>query len=723
MKDLANQLVSEDDTYDIEDPQACRHFWWLMVELDTQLSFLLGRCPSIDPSHNIPKPKLPEDPSEENDSVRDVLDFTEYMIEFLNHIHQDQNDRHSHWEARTTILQSELNKLHAMQSKLPVLPTATPSGPVANAIAQHQVDVHLVLIVLYCQVLRSTSTENTRSGRPRNMRKSSMKNHYWGLLKSLRASVDIFDHSYGLDPATIASSWPRCFGVFCAASMLGIARIRQDLDMETDAKRIERTLEIFIDLANAGQAPGVAQHASETLTDILDAIKDLEQRPSGSAAPLQTPHERIPQDEYASQPAIPRGTKSIPKMKPEVPSLKRSNTSNLEDMRAGKRFRTGTGPGVHENALRTPAWQDLSYSQATSLDDTTTGPKQEPTSSQGFVQQPYLLNVSTSFSDQMEYYEAGYVPTNPDFHGEYHPGFHWVHPPQLYRPPLYDDWLQTQFATQDNISPETSPQQGYYHPVDAAVQHQASLQGQQTSPAHAQEMFINASGLYAVEAAQTIGHPLSDSQKSQFFKSRARPHGVPAQVLSSPGEEVAQMERFPGAAQDRRRSVADVRDQQMGTWGVEGSAKYSGYAVRGGKQGDAQPQRRRPSPPQSNVPSPNAEYEPHTDLATLQQLQAQQSGNVPLTRRQSIVHMEGTAIQQPRHAADQLVRHQWQAQEQPGPYDMTAHIPYNATMTDEGVLRYNQQLQYHQQQHHIPTTVTTGPFTGDGHGQHWGWSG
>ncbi|KAJ9605735.1 hypothetical protein H2200_009584 [Cladophialophora chaetospira] len=657
LKTFASSPVTGDDT---DDPQACRHLWWLLVELDTQLSFLLGRRPSMDPSHNVPRPDLPESTAQEDNNARDVLDFTEYMIEFLNHVHQDSNDRYSHWEDRTTMLQSELNRLIAIQSSLQDLPLTTPPDATESSRAQHRVDVHLVLMVLYCQILRSTSSENTRSGRIRNARKSAAKTQYRELLKSLRAALDIFDYSFKLDPSQAALSWPRCFGILCAASMLGIARLRQDVDVDTDSERIQRALDTFVDLANAGQVPAVAQLAVETLPEVLDGIKALEQQSSGSKGAVPMPREGMTAHENALPPSVPRASKSAQKIKSEAPSLKRRDTSNLEEnTRVGKRTRHDIEPRVYENHFRDPTWPDLAYSQAMSAENATTAPKQEPSASQTFVEQPSSLSAATSFNEQMEYYEAGYVPTHPDSFVEYHPDSQWVHPPQVYFPPLYDDWLQSQFQSHENITPDGNPQQGFFdpalglsHQLDTSMHHQAYLQRQQMSPTNNQGMMMSAAGRLPTATTTIVGHPPSDFQPTQISRSRVRQQGKPEQVLSSPGDGKPQMEGVPDAAQDRRRSLADIRQQQMETWGAQVPPNYHAHSV----SVDAQ-------------------------------------------------HSE------PRHIR--------RSPQQPIAFDLQAHVPYNVTMTDEGVLEYNQHLQYHQEQHHIPTTVTTGPFTGN---QHWGWT-
>ncbi len=720
MKEHTETTLSWDDKHD---PEPSRQLWWLLVQLDTQLSFLLGRRPSIDPSENVPKPALQGPPREGEAADQDILKLSEYMSHFLNHVHQDPDDRHSVWEDKRGMLQSELHRLQKIQSDLPTLAASVPLDATAGSMARHQIDIHLVLIVLYCQTLRSSSPENTKGGRPRHLRKTAQKNYYKDLLKSLRATIDIFDYSYELDPANAASSWPRCFGVFCATSMLGIAGLQQKVDVGTDSTRIQGALKIFSELAKAGQAPGIAQLATETLTEILDGIAKREQQASRSKEPI--PVERIGKPDHVLQPSVPRANKPATMIKTEPPSLKRSNTSNLEgDTRGDKRARSGADPMVFENAVPTSSWQDQPSSQTMSF-DATTAPLQEPIAPQDF-EQILPSSAATSFNEQMDFFDAGYVPNHPDSFVEWHPAYGWIRPPRLYGPPLFDPLQQAQFQAYDNITPGLDTQQGAYPSLalsmdqihqENSMQHRGFAPVQQTSPTHAQGLVtMSAAGVHSSESTPIMAHPLGDPEQTQSYIG-ARSQQGHGHAVSSPGIAASHMESAssrPGP--DRRRSVADIRQERMGLWTTDSQMTYNERVQIGNPYSDDQG--RRQSPPRAGMQSTNTGQIPLGEPTTMQELQAQQGRSMPPARRQSNAHMVGSGF--PNIAQQQ----QWQATQQPSQvhYDARAHIPYNATMTSEEVLEYNEQLQYHQHQQHIPV-VTTGPLAGDGQGQHWRWTG
>jgi hypothetical protein len=318
-------------------------------------------------------------------------------------------------------------------------------------------------MVLYCQLLRSTIPGEEESGRLQNQCNSTTKSYYKELLTSLRTIIDVFDYSYKMDPTITASSWPHCFGAFCAASMLGIARLQQEVDVSTDKDRIETALRIFVALADAGQASGIAQPATEGLAGILQGIAELEEQPDsstrGPAAPPVLSEEATTSDDFSLSSGF-RGSRPAPEIHTDGPTLKQSDTSSLQgDTRSGKRMRFSPELAADESpeeASTRRRDQHHQYMQAISFDNLCNVPLGELAASEAFEQQPYLHNAATSFSDQMELYDAGYTSTHFNNVDDCHPGDAWVYPPMAYAPPLYDGWWQSQFQSSENIT------SGYY---------------------------------------------------------------------------------------------------------------------------------------------------------------------------------------------------------------------------------------------------------------------
>ena len=718
MKEHAEETLPWDDKHD---PEPSRQLWWLLVQLDTQLSFLLGRRPSIEPSQKFPRPE-PQGTLHDKEGVdQDIIKFSEYMSQFLNHVHQDPNDRHSVWEDKRGMLHSELTRLLKIESDLPALPSSGAPDTIVGSMARHRIDVNLVLIVLYTQILRTSSPESTTSGRHRNLRKSTQKASYKALLKSLRATTDVFDYSYELDRANAASSWPRCFGVFCATSMLGIAGLQQQADMESDSNRIRRALRIFSDLAKEGQAPGIAKLATESLTKILDGIVEREQQASSSTE--ARPTESMNDVGFESQPPVRRANKPAPMIKTEVPSLKRSNTSNLEgDARSGKRVRSNAETTAYRDSLQTPSWQEHAYSQVMVF-DASSAQSQEPISSQG-LEQVFPTSASTSFNEQTDFYEAEYVPNHPNNFVDWHPAYGWVHPPERYEPPMYDGKLQAQLQPYENMTSGSNVQQstypelplsvGQFQQLENAMQHQNFATMQRISPTHGQGMMtLSNPGVQTSGSTSTVAHPVGNEQQIQYYGA-VRPHQGHAHARSSPVEVGLEMEgTLNRPAPDRRRSVADIRQQQMGLW-IEQPSVYNERAQRSNQV--VVTQGRRQSPSRLGMSSTAVERAPPVGHRMMQELVSQHGGSIPPCRTQSTAHLVGSGVPNIEQ------QHDWQALQQSRQfhYDIGARVPFDATMIEEGVMEYSEQLQYHQQQHHVPV-VTTGPLAGDGQG-HWRWT-
>jgi nitrous oxide reductase accessory protein NosL len=709
VKELASSSGQGDDA-DYTHPS--RHLWWQLAELDAQLSFLFGRKPCMVSSAVVPRPNFP---IEMQEYKKGTIDFTDSMVDLLNSIQQAAIDRRPGiGEEKRAVLQSCLTRLQDLQSRLPSLPQSGLAESMLSCYAQQQVDIQSAMMVIYCQLLRSKMADNTKAGRLRNQRDPATKGFYKRFLECLRTIIDIFDYSYKLDSISTASSWPRCFGVYCAALMLGIARLRQETDVETDNDRLRTAIDIFAALAETGQASGVAALAADSLQDILDAIGELEQAFASNTAEMPVPGEQDTSHHVAEKAAETSGPQTsrhgLP-LQASVPSVKRTNASSLdEETRGAKRAKIETET-TNYNHTSTSSWEGGQYPQAMSYDQSTNPPLQTPPMSQPFEQQPYSSSTAVSFSEPFEFYEGGYVASHAGL-DEYHPGNHWLHPPLVYFPPLYDSVFQAQFQSIEDVN-DPGAQQMFF-PSQGGVeqsqvinntihgtQHTGYHQMQQTSPPHPQDMMMTvAQEGQTVAGPPALTLPHAGHQQAQIYSARS---GPPAQSMSSPEDAPSQMRAMFAASSEpnRRRSVADIRNQEMSSWAIETQ-----------RPNEHHQQDRRTSLPFVGVPSPNSDpgLSHQGDVS-----QSQANDEFAALSSQSSTHLHGSMIRIPHDN----VQHSRQDLQQPGPsqYELKRATPYNMTMTDD-VLDYGQQMQYH---HHLPAAavaVTTGPF----HGQAWGWS-
>ncbi|KIW88311.1 uncharacterized protein Z519_10878 [Cladophialophora bantiana CBS 173.52] len=492
-----------------EDLQPGRYLCWLLVELDVQLSFLLGRRPFIAPFHGVATPFSRTWRQEEEGLQQNVFEFSQYMIEVLDRFNSDKNDQQTMFsEARETMLEADLSRLYQLQLKLPPLShNAWSDAPLCIAVTQHHIDVQLVLMVLHCQTLRSMP----------NQRKLPREANYRNLLKCTRMITEMFDSIHGLDPTRTASSWPRCFGVFCATVMLGIATIRQEVGVGIGSKRVKRTLEIFRDLAEAGQASGVAQLALESLGLLVERIRELEHSPTIATTATDD----------VTPPAPPCDLDD--KAKEDISGLKRRRRSSLEEeLQADKRPKpelNNISPG--SSMQRHSTWQhssDHPFSQATAaFNNSSASNVQNRPRQHGFQQEERLSPAaSTSFSadNQRGLSNVGYGFTQLEHFQEFQAAHHWVHPPMMYHPPMYDDWWQAQFASHDAMSSDHTRQMFYgplsAPPMDQAHHPETAMHGdghagfahlQQEPTTHAETpMVIDSSTVHSLGHMQALTH-------------------------------------------------------------------------------------------------------------------------------------------------------------------------------------------------------------------------
>ncbi|KIW30771.1 uncharacterized protein PV07_02473 [Cladophialophora immunda] len=469
-----------------KDSQPGRYLCWLLVDLDVQLSFLLGRCPFIAPFHGIPRPIPTASRQEEQDLQENVYDFSQYMIEVLDRFNRGKNDpQMMSSQERESMLEADLSRLYQLQSKLPPIPQNGASDTsLSIAITQHHIDVQLMLMVLHCQMLRSMRNQHTSAKRAK----------YRELLKCSRMVTEMFDSIHSLDPTETASSWPRCFGVFCAAVMLGIATIRQEVGVSIGSKRVERTLGIFKDLAKAGQASGVAELAKKSLDLVVERIRELEHPPTSATGLTIGPTVTCPTTPTGevTPPAAPLTDLSA-KVRRNVAGLKRRRRPSLEGkLGANKRqmfeFKDIAPCNLEQRRASWHPGTEHHYAQAmAAFHDPSASNAQNRPESQSFQDKCPPLAVSTSFAapDQRAMSSVGFGSAPLEHFHEFQAAHHWVHPPMMYHPPMYDDWWQAQFTPYDTMTPDHSRQAFFESPLGLPMDQTRHLESTPRGGEHA----------------------------------------------------------------------------------------------------------------------------------------------------------------------------------------------------------------------------------------------
>lgn len=746
------------------DPEPHRRVWWLLVELDTRLSFLLGRRPNISPSHGVCKPTVAASRHEERELQQSVAEFSQYMLEVLSHAHEKAETHSGPAEGRHT-LHADLAQLNHLPSKLPGLPQNAVTDPdLWLSIAARQIDRQLFVMVLHCQILR-------KGGSSRNLGKASFKNYYKEILDCARAVTDLFDSFFNLDPSQSASCWPRCLGVYCAAAILGIALLRQEIDLDTDSSRVERMMQIFQKLTTIAPDAGTARLAVRSLGEIVNGIKELQrgQNPNSEPyvpPPISNPATMPPDDRQSSTTSSVAAGKAAPDRRIRV---KRQNSSTFEgDVRGDKKRRFDTEPMVYNDSAPAgprSAWQagqEHPYPPegVSVFNDIAAASFSEPSAHGSFSRQSFPTSASTSFAgrDQIEYSTVGYAPAHTSANDEYHAARWWVHPPMAYHPPMYDDGWQHQDPGFDMLATSNGQHGFYAAPSAPAMNHPLPMQddirgGQQVgltnlstaSPSRGETLIIGDPQLAPPGGStQVPSHASGRPQDPPFYNPPAETYQNMDHSLSSPGiaEGATHPEGVLGrlVPPSRRQSATDIRQQQqqqqqqLAPWSMEVQATVPNTQKGDGPDRTQSPQRVGILSPVSEADSSMPRVVAAQGNASMVQkhpsqilVQNPESESYPGSRRHSTAHVEEVSLPERAPLGGRLAeaveenanQQAWARQAQmQGMYSAPTAGPYRVDMPDY-TIPYDQRFHGHL---HPPQVITTGAFHGDSGGHRW-WSG
>lgn len=582
---------------------ARRRTWWLLAELDLRLSFILGRAPSL--SH------LVQGLSQSFETARGVQvsksqrAFTRHKAVVLSWIYTDKVVPESISEVQKTKLEGLLEELDALQRDLPPL---SHSGPTEVSqtitIAKHHLEVHLFAMVsngfmARCitveQAQLSTSRQRAaasqaKSAKARAARRQTPSKYHKEMLQSGRRVMELFHFIHTSDPSRSGHSWTRCFGAFSAASIFGIARLRQEVELEADSSRIETTLEVFRDLATVSPDLGIGQLGVSSLEQMLDGLRAFEKHLKDAGPAHDMPAPGPPQPSRAeTSPSRVKHELAPYTTKFRKHPKKRPNSSMLDDEPAPpeKRSRYAEGNSSFEAPIQgeAPAWsmnQEAQFGQQMSSFGDMPSHSFDATASVGFDHPAYSASAATSFAsnmDVLEYTSLRYNPPQdvPDIpwptNRRHHPEVPWPTPALIY-PPLYHNGWENHFNT---LEPQEVIADHFFRNPDPPPQAVYKLlSDEQPHPDHGYGGFYPAVGDAYPAADQVRSSPLVGKHPAQ-----------------APGPGFAQA----GLA-SRRQSVAEV--EAKGSWTLETPVHYADL----GKDTTGVPRPTARTPPREMIVSP-----------------------------------------------------------------------------------------------------------------------
>lgn len=713
------------------------------------------------------------------------------MLEVLGDVIPDRSSPKTESEVEKTTLESYLHRLQDLNSGFSYLPQNGKTDPLLwAAIAEHQFQVQLFMMVLNCQILKSTALGRTQKPsegrtpssskpkRPQLLRKHSSKTYLEEMFQSLRRITSLFEYINALDPSPVPP-WPRCFGVYCAVSVLGIARLRQDIDpIQTDTDRIQELLKFFQGSLKRSPRSAIAQAAVSSLGKVLGALDKVEDQPVSSAVANKAPepHSAHPPagNQDTSNPSQSRSFTHEPAVDKtsSAQHLKRPNPSQFEDDRRPEKRQSYSvmPPSSYETSVQghPPAWQGdqgpPSYAQQmTSFGEMSAASFHESSVQHSFDQGSFAPSAPASFNanEQLQYASFGYSTGHTDSTGQLHTFPFWMHPPMLIHPPMYHSGWQAMDPGMWMV-PDSGQQAFYGGPSAMTVgdprQHDGNVQTSQSANMNSYEHAAAASRAEA-QATGNMTVPGDSSRgpnDGQFYATAP----VQYQCLDHPASSPIRDDGFPhqesafGLAppMDRRRSAADISSQQNSSWAMEMQADYASQnsmsdqrdnmpdsqtPSRDGllspvSETEAQSQSRRnsatprqiarkgrppppPRPKQSDAPAPNMDT---GDANGLRRRSIAHAGDVMMTDGNSRV-----VEQQPDpRAVEQQHQQQQHVWPNRAPNASSGHHPPGSNLYSMNMAGQAHAMQYEQNfDPHLPPrpVVTTGPFTGNAGGQHW----
>jgi len=771
-------LVREAQIYGLEqdrhadDPEYRRRILWLLVDLDAQLTFLLGHESVTSCFRPSAKPSLRALKGEERTLRENVQDFSSFALEIMEYINTNKAEDERSSRLRSQRLEDALRVLQEHKTRLPPLQQENlTDSTLWTAIADHQFEVQLFEVALQCRMARQSLPEPsqtitevqetlTKAGRPRLPRKVTPKDIPRDLLQSVRQVVDVFEYIYHLDATNTASSWLRCFGLYCAAVILAISLLRGENDVEEDVFRVERALKIFQDFSGPTR-PSIALLAVSSLTELINEMKSDNRQNEDSGADADSEFEdseRPVSNQPSTATRVEAGEQSVHLEAGEPPSVKRPNPSSFQNQhRSEKRSRydemqtsfdrTTHGSLVTWQVRPEQAHQPYSQPMAT-YGDMAAASFHEPRTQGSFEPHSFPTSAASSFNSNMDYPSA-----HPDDPAGQLPYLSWFHPPMWFHPPLWDKSWESPGVSFGVMSHDgaSNPYYGQHPmPINEAPQpeirdgHHVGVHNSAPKPRGVLPMndariaHSHAGGPIRMKAEQV---PMQHD--AQFYETNGKTFVHPDHPVSSPITSdgfVHQADAFghPDGSL-RRRSVADIRQQQNTSWRPEGPPQpqytEAKFVAGGGMH-------RPPTPPQESLRSPTNESDPMSRRNSATSRQIGYSGMLPErpvmepaqmaiasqmreadhyphppSRKQSTAGIQDVAM------ADGVVPSQEQAGQQgwqwhypapkQGPYLPQGPIVYhNLDSIMEHGMAYDQQFQRHLQPNQVVSTGAYAPNAG-----------
>ncbi|KAK5259788.1 hypothetical protein LTR40_005329 [Exophiala xenobiotica] len=281
-------LMCEDQESLPHNVELGRRFWWLLVDLDAQLSLLLGRRPATLSEPDIPRPSLATRPRQERCVRQNAYDYSSLVLKALEHFNPGRTGSYeASPETRKQMLEGFLTRLQELKTQLPQRRLRKFADTyVGLAAFDHLLELYVFEAIIHYRIARlamessssasaSASANETAAsggGRPDLPAQPTLKKPLAKFVQAIRQVLDHFECMCARFGDLATSSWPRCHRLYCAAIALAMCP-RRAADTGADAVRLGKALMIFKGVPTDSPGSAIAECAFTNLIQPLARLR------------------------------------------------------------------------------------------------------------------------------------------------------------------------------------------------------------------------------------------------------------------------------------------------------------------------------------------------------------------------------------------------------------------------------------------------------------------
>ena len=332
----------------------CR-VWWLILELDIQISMHVGRPLAAQVKLGINRPTFSGVEGVYKDLEQSRLDFTQYALEVLDELgayETDIGDR----TYESLVELTKLDRLQRMETRLPQIPKDFEyDEQLLIAVGDHKVELLAFKMMLCCTLAKAAQKQRgsftvfqkddqkgdikpsaAKAGRPRGIHREEAYPHQSAIYDSARSIVESFAKVASIDIYDQYANWNRFFDAYCAASILAIAALRDETRLQSDISMIMTMSSLLQTISNRNQHCHIATVAARRIAQLLDDIqKDstaakVQASRADQAVPSSSVKAKLKRTHSGEKTPITESAEATPKRKRKTDDFETSSSQGVK---------------------------------------------------------------------------------------------------------------------------------------------------------------------------------------------------------------------------------------------------------------------------------------------------------------------------------------------------------------------------------------------------------